>query len=426
MTSIQASPGGLLGSLRTSAALLFLLLLAAASTAAAQAQDPVRFLIERIAVEGVERETARRIVLSESLLQEGRTYSEQELREAIYRVKRLPFVVDAGMALRKGSERGAYELVIAVEMARPLAFSLDVSGFGRDDDSPFRDERFDWSASGTLGARKFVGARGLLFGSVQGYEGISGQVVQLGYTHYGLFRSGGYATVALSSGVGDEYSSDDLQTSLQLGIPITGSHALRTTFAWSRHEDELRLTDPRVEIRFDAWQAQLEWIYDTTDDPIIPSEGLKLTSLVSHVEVSTGIRSDRPVDFISPSESTSLRLHAGGRKYWALTSRQSIAVGGGYEHGETDLDQSFFGGSRSNAVSAEVLYAVSPWGFETSGRLGDLRLETGLGINTFKSSSSFGDREETALSLGTALLFRNAWGLVRIGVFYIDELGGES
>lgn len=411
MTSIfRSMPGGLV---RTSAFLVLLFL----ATAAA-AQDPPRFLIERIAVEGVERETAREIVVSESLLQEGRTYSEQELREAVYRVKRLPFVVDADMALRKGSERGAYELVISVEMAKPLAFSLDVFGFGTDEDSPFRDERFDWGASGTVGARKFIGARGLLFGSVQGFEGISGQVVQLGYTHYGLFRSGGYATVALSSGVGEEYASDDLQTSLQVGIPITGNHALRTTFAWSRYEDELRFTEPRGELRFEAWAGQLEWIYDTTDDPIVPTEGLKLTGLASYVEQSQSFGSD----FISPSETTSWRLRADGRKYWALTPKQSVGVGGGYAYSE---NESFFGGSHEQALSAEVLYAISPWGFETSRRLGDLRLETGLAVDHFRESSPFDDQEETALGLRTALLFRNAWGVVRIGVSYIDELGGE-
>lgn len=79
-----------------------------------------RFLIETITVEGVGREAARGIIVAESLLQEGESYSEDELRKAVYRVKRLPFVVEADFSLKKGSERGAYELVITVEETKPV------------------------------------------------------------------------------------------------------------------------------------------------------------------------------------------------------------------------------------------------------------------------------------------------------------------
>ena len=114
---------------------LGLLLLAAA---AAGAQDPApppgepaRFLIERITVEGP-KEAAANIVRAETLLREGETYTEAELRQAVYRVQRLPFVLDAGFSLRKGSQRGAYELAIEIQQpggssstTTPLAFAFD-------------------------------------------------------------------------------------------------------------------------------------------------------------------------------------------------------------------------------------------------------------------------------------------------------------
>ena len=155
---------------------------------AAVAQPPPGFLVESITVEGVQSDAARQIVLFELRLPTGTTYSEPELREAFYRVKRLAFVADAEMELRKGSERGAYVVAILVEAVKPVAFSLEVQSLGA---QGYRNN-FDLFAVGTVSARKFVGSRGLLFGSVQGFDySGAGQIYQLGYTQYGLFRPGG-------------------------------------------------------------------------------------------------------------------------------------------------------------------------------------------------------------------------------------------
>src|SRR5688572_9758135 len=96
--------------------------------AAAQAPEPARFLLESIVVEGVQRDAPREIVAGESLLKPGNEYTEQELREAVYRIKRLPFMVDADFSLRKGSERGTYELVILVKETSVLFYSAQIAG----------------------------------------------------------------------------------------------------------------------------------------------------------------------------------------------------------------------------------------------------------------------------------------------------------
>jgi hypothetical protein len=106
--------------LRIRSFLSLALLVLAALPAAAQEEPPpetARFLIETISVEGP-KEAAANIVKAETLLRPGETYTETQLRLAIYRVHRLPFVLDANFALRKGSRRGAYELVISVQPAR--------------------------------------------------------------------------------------------------------------------------------------------------------------------------------------------------------------------------------------------------------------------------------------------------------------------
>jgi outer membrane protein assembly factor BamA len=87
--------------------LLAVLLVFGASVVRADepSSEPTRFLIEKITVEGP-KAAAANIVRTESLLREGGSYSEEQLRQAIYRIHRLPFVLDARFSLRKGSRRG--------------------------------------------------------------------------------------------------------------------------------------------------------------------------------------------------------------------------------------------------------------------------------------------------------------------------------
>src|SRR3954453_18367777 len=86
--------------------------------------EPVRFLIESIRIEGA-RYSSPRILIAESRLTEGRSYSEAELRDAMSRIKRLPFVLHTDFRLAKGTERGRFVLVIAIEETKPLFIRFD-------------------------------------------------------------------------------------------------------------------------------------------------------------------------------------------------------------------------------------------------------------------------------------------------------------
>jgi len=423
-----------------STALRWLLLLACAAVAAG-AQEPPGFLIEKITIEGLEREAAREIVLSESLLHEGKTYSEEQLREAVYRVKRLPFVVDADMALGKGSERGAYELVIHVDAAKPIAYSVELQGFQqRFSDSELDDNGVEWFGSGTLAARKFVGSRGLLFGSVQGFDTFGhSKYVQAGYTRYGLFRPGAFATVALSSLVGSDYQTDNLQGSLQAGIPLAGNHALRGSAAWTRWESDAFVfvidpADPSSVLtsgpgtrRSDVQRVDLEWIFDTTNDPLLPTEGLRLTTLGGYTrgQLSERLRGG-PVAFESDNHSSELRSE--GRRYWSVTPRQSLALRAAawytkdhVQSGSLDSDDV------EDLLFVEGSHAIDLWDFAKRRRVGDLRWENAIGVERFheRTSAFFGreSRHESSLQLRSSLLFRNAWGLVRVSLTFIDSPG---
>ncbi len=90
------------------------------SVSAADLSAPT-FVIEKIVVEGV-RHGSEKIVAAETLLTPGETYSEAQLQQALHRVERLPFVVQAELSLRRGSERGRFELLIAVTEAKPVFY----------------------------------------------------------------------------------------------------------------------------------------------------------------------------------------------------------------------------------------------------------------------------------------------------------------
>ncbi len=395
--------------------------------ARAGAEEPPTFLIERVVVEGLERESARQIVLSESLLAEGGTYSEPQLRDAVSRVKRLSFVVDADMALRKGSERGAYELVIAVEAAKPVAFALDVDVFYFDNQylpGEADNEELAAGAAVTVSARKFVGARGLLFGSVQAYDDDLGiGTFQLGYTRYGLFGAGSYASAALSSAVGDEHDKGNLQASAQVGIPITGNHALRASAAWTSIDTRFDFFGGFNETQIEAWRGELEWIYDSTDDPLFATSGRRITAsgvYGSRRQTERVRAGNGEFDFDQRYSDDSWLVSAQGRQYWSITPKQSLGFGAGATH----LESVEFTGS-STGVYVEAIHAFNVWDFAIRQRRGgDLRLETVLRVDASHYASDFvdDDYDTRDARLRTSLLFRNAWGVYRLGFSYVAEL----
>ncbi len=86
-----------------------------AAAAVLEARPQRAILVESLGVEGTSREAVRRVILSESRLVAGASYTEQEIARAARRIKRLPFVLDARPALRRGSAPGRYALVFVVE-----------------------------------------------------------------------------------------------------------------------------------------------------------------------------------------------------------------------------------------------------------------------------------------------------------------------
>jgi hypothetical protein len=403
--------------------LLLLASLAAAPAAlvtAASADPAPSFLIEKISVARNRRPASAHIVLAESLLVAGRVYSEEQLRTAIYRIKRLPFIVDADFALEKGSERGRYGLVITIEESRPLfvGYDLETQTFPRVPDVGLRQTRLTHD-TWIVGTREFVGSDGLVFGSVA--EGL----YQAGYTQYEIFGHGSFLSASLSS----DHDGRFLTPSLSAGIPLTVNQSLRATASWAR--DKVR---GEPDEREEQGSIELDWLYDTTDDPIFPTLGtqsslagsdLKFRAVSSPPAPQSGFRSEQ--EFRNFSLSV--------RRYWPVSNRQSVSLG--FTGSAYRVSQSFssslgpvvsdpYDTSQASLLIGHSFDFISG---ERARRWGDLRLETTAEYQGSYTDNSlvkfFGERNLSFRPvLRTGLVFRNPWGVVRLGLSYLGKFRG--
>ncbi|MCG8459629.1 MAG: BamA/TamA family outer membrane protein, partial [Holophagales bacterium] len=327
------------------------------------------FYIETIRVDGLRRASAD-LIVAESLLLEGFEYTEADLLQAVFRIQRLPFVLDASFSLEKGSRRGRFTLVMAVEEIRRYFFGEDLI-FTRFTNS-VAFESFpgnDWTISpgGLAGIRFFVGRYGVLFGSVA-----LGRGVQAGYTQYNLFDRRIFANLSLTAGgccpvdvfslgIDPTFSSwqnegDSRSVQLTLGVPLYDDLGLRlrASESWGEEGERRYLLEsrlPRLTFHYrDQRRTELEFslTYDTTDDPVFPSRGLAaaLTLDFQRLSADLGVAprdtpfvlAPEPVVGLPPMESRQLRLAASVAQHWSMGSRHSFSLSARVAVGRGNVD----------------------------------------------------------------------------------------
>ncbi|MEE8526476.1 MAG: BamA/TamA family outer membrane protein [Thermoanaerobaculia bacterium] len=441
-------------------ALLLATLLIAPAVMAKTAVEPPRFPIESIAVEGT-RYVSPEILISESRLTEGGTYTEAELLEAVYRIRRLPFVLEAEMALERGSERGQLRLVITVEEVRRYFFGGELlfSHFGTEialnqtftSDSSFR-------FAPIAGVRFSAGDYGLFFVAANGGS------LQAGYTRYRLFgrqaflnfgvvRSSCCPVDVLPLGLDPTFSSwsseaGSTTASLALGIPLRAKNQSLRLLATYRETEEGRrrlVFDPGppadVFTHRDSADHSLElaWVSDTRDDPVLPTRGRSLTAAVELRQLDSPLDVRRTFDETSglfvdqgvPEGSMSSRLVRAtfsAERHWPLTPRQALSVKIRVATGrsrvedlavesqvvpEQDLD--VFEGTVS------LRHAIAVWRPRAGGPAQELWWENTLDFGYEETSFDLGMAGPLRRwGLTTSLTFRNSWGIFRLGLAFVD------
>ncbi|MFY9824916.1 MAG: hypothetical protein WAM82_26295 [Thermoanaerobaculia bacterium] len=446
--------------MRTCSTLGLALLFLAALPAAAQEELPpetARFLIETISVEGP-KEAAATIVKAETLLRPGESYTERELRLAIYRVHRLPFVLDASFALRKGSRRGAYELVISVQPARWFFFDHWIRAFTFEhpldlEDETFRGDRTSVSIGGVAGARIFVGRSGELFGAFDSRDGL-----QLGFTQYDLFHRGILASIGVSRelccvtevlplALDPTFSSWTFDASRKLSaglsIPLGGRQSIQISLSDRRgepdsHRGVLEGTPDGVNQLFSgsgelAYQrAEGKWVYDTSDDPFLPTRGLSVSAGVEAARFSSRDLNELPADalavrHVAPFHSQQIVAALSGIWHVPLSSRQTVSFMGKVFGGPSNLENLRLADRTVDQTSVNsyggsvgIQHSVTLRRTRSQDNFVDLRLETGAEIGVEKTSPDFGPSPLKRFAAHTGIVFRNAWGRVRATLTYLD------
>ena len=240
---------------------------------------PLRFWIDSLSVEGTNRQAIHRIVLGQSRLVAGREYSERDIRDAVQRVKRLPFILDAHPSLRRGRTPGRYELVFGVVEDTKVVFVADL-GFSRDID---HEHRFGGSLG--LGFDHFLGADSRVIATLGAHDYWNAPMtanrsgaVHLGYQKYDPFGQGSRLTLSAGSqlggfGFGTLAASALLPVGRNQTLEVT-THLSRATTAFFIGSLDSGIQERR---RYIA-DLQLAWTYETTDDPFSPLKGTRLVA----------------------------------------------------------------------------------------------------------------------------------------------------
>ena len=442
-------------------------------TVAAQPTDAPelpRFEIETITVEGAEK-ISPEIVVSESHLERGRSYTEGELQDARYRIVRLPFVLDAQFALQKGSRRGLYELVITVEDTRRWFFGIDVEVIRWAHPISFASletDDFSVASAGLSGRRFSAGRHGVFFAALGGEDGS----LHLGYTQYNLFdrsvllgvtasvtdcapeesaegRSGSCRTDLYELGLDPTFSSwsadgNSARFRLDLGVPVRGNQSLRFVGSFRRAASGVRRQayepDPLGYFEFDDHEelrANLSWVYNSTDEPVFPTAGTVLEAGLNFSALRADLRSvtllGRRPDVQAAMSSDELGVQIAGSRYWSVARDQTLSAKLKLFLGRSDVadvpteERQLLSGRldvfRGSLVAGYARFLKRT---RAESRWRDLRWESDVELLYRGTSPDFAqpDNPLEGYRIGTGLASRTTWGLFRLKLSYLD-LGGR-
>ena len=403
-----------------------------------------RYHIQAIEVRG-NKYVSSSVVASESLIEPGGVYTESDLSAAVGRIRRLPFIRDVEIALRKGRQRGAFVLLVDVLETKRYFYQLDLVHNELNQPLSFEpDEELDDSVSPglTVGARTFVGRYGMVFAAA------SHESAQVGFARYNLFGRGAVLSAGVSAGfegatritslgLDPSFSSwaDDrsaTRASVSLSVPMDAYQAVLASLSWRRSGKGTRLPalsqsalsqsalsqsalsqsrsgpEEDVHLAYEGrteQEVRLAWHRDTTDDPIFPFEG---TSLAVALDYRT-LRAD----FTSSQMSSELlRLSVHGRRHWPVARRQTLGAGLSLAAGRGSVDEKL----KSWELTATIRHTLSLNVPKTARDVREVYWQ-----NTLEYSADGVSSHSTRIAaIGTSIVLRHAWGLLRLGLRWID------
>jgi len=404
-------------------ALSVCLLLAAVSLFAQE----TRYRLERVVVEGSNIDED--IIRAETRLVEEKSYTEEDFRQGVYRVRRLPFVTDAVYRIEPGVTGGGSTLVIRILDTTPVFYGLNVAS------QRVSDGDNETTGDALLGGRWLLDNLGVLETAVQKSEGEDGFLAGLAYRAYDIYGTGGFATIAVSQRFKAEPRLYDPTPVISLGYPLTQRQTLTLTASRFKQrlprdfdvegdddgdddtdadEDDNRTLTDRDRFLF----AELRWWYETHDDPIFTTRGVQLSfgprwSSVENVTEAYDFDEEDVVATESDSTAYGFALDAAG--YHPLTRRNSVFLRLGGDASRTDeTELEFLNGAARvgfthdfHSYSTDTLRPFRARIEIAGGYRGSIfRPETGPEL---RDTSAFGE---------AAFVMRHRWGSIRVSALY--------
>lgn len=388
--------------------------------------DPLPlFLIESIEVDGGSRATDR-IVIAESRLHLMQTYDESDLRAAMARIQRLPFIVSTDFRLAKGTAPEKYVLIIRIRRMTPLFLDAETNAqwvhLTRAEPTPSGGVRFV-SRLGRrdenhviAGARLFTGANGVLTATGERVS-LRNDRYTLTFSEYDLFGTRASITAvasylespgAVRSGDplarNDWHHRDNVTFEIIGVLPITGSDSLRA--AWQHEElpgryNAISPIDGHLHYVLRSLpeiSKELFWIHDTTNDPLIPTSGTRWT--LGGTRVSAPTASATSVGGVQYRE-----LQATFEHTIPIFDSQALTLGGtGFQF--------------NRAIRNYTAFAVYGYDLSSHVRSGDLRLELGGRKEIFTVHQRPGGSHISQAFVNGSAVYRNVWGVLRFTVEY--------
>lgn len=413
---------------------LVLTLCVCLAAVSAFAQAPVRYRLERVIVEGaptLDEDTIR----AETRLEEEQTYTEEDFRQGVYRVRRLPFVTDAAYRIEPGVTGGGTTLVIRILPETMVFYGVN---FGA---SEVADGDVETTGNALLGGRWMLDNLGILEGAVQYSEDEDGYLAGLAYRAYNIYGTGGYASLAVAQRFQAEPYYFDPTAVLNLGYPLTQKQTLTLSYSRAKQrlprdfdvegddddpdvdEDEAEDDNHTLTDRDRFEFAELRWWYETIDDPIFTRRGVQFSAgpRWSSVERVTEVYD---VDNVDPeqeeiaTETTvySVGLAADGAAYKPFTRRNAafLRFGGDWTKTDEASDATFINGAARIGLTHDFHSpeenVIHPF---------RARFEIGAGYRTSIFSPPQGDEVQNSNPFAeAAFVMRHRFGTIRLSAFY--------
>jgi hypothetical protein len=383
-----------------------LALLLTAATALAQST-----VIERIDVATTRVKPG--IIRSETRLRAGRAYTTGQIDQALYRVRRLPFIVDATYSLDPGSAPDRRVLTIHVIEEQRFHYTFDAQGVA---------QRGGYATSTAgLGLHFFPGSNGILDANMGGVGSSGGGGagnghfgdVSVQYTGYGLFGSSAFAGI----GVTTRYNGggERLTSPLALvGIPLTQTQTVRGTYQRSG----LKSDNNSV--------MTVEWLLDTTDDPYFARRGVSLAAGPQWQKFHFAATFNSPPHVLVVDDNLkSSGFVAAAEKFWPVATHSALWA---RANGSALTDSPTSNGVKgpdTHRQLGDVLIGVAQNFDAWRGTEGDgfhrLRVELGVGYHRDRQKHTFSTEDRSGGELFVNIAHRSRYGVFRLGVSFVSS-----